>query len=54
MFSKVESELKHEATTIEQEFKFRERMAFSVLVSLIAVALYSMLAVNNLDLKCVS
>ena len=49
MFSKVESELKHEAATIEREFKFRERMAFSVLGSLIAVPLYSTLAVNNLE-----
>ena len=54
MFSKVESELKHEAAIIQREFKFRERMAFSVLGSLIAVPLYSTLAVNNLDLKFVS
>ena len=47
-------ELKHEAATIEREFKFRERMPFSVLGSLIAVPLYSTLAVNNLDLKFVS
>ena len=32
MYSKVESEPKHEVAIIdEQEFKFRKRMAFSVL-----------------------
>ena len=54
MYSKVESELKHEAATIEREFKVREIMAFSVLGSLINVPLHSMLAVNNLGLKFVS
>ena len=40
--------------TIEREFKFRKRMAFSVLGSLITVPLQSTLAVNNLGLKFVS
>ena len=54
MNSKVESELKHEAATTERDFKFRERMAFSVLGSLITVLLHSTLTVNNLGLKFVS
>ena len=55
MYSKVESEPKHEVATIEQEFKFRERMGFqAVLGSLIAVPLHSTLAVNHLSLKFVS
>ena len=54
MYSKVESEPKHEVATIEREFKFRKRMAFSVLGSLRAVPLHSTLAVNNLGLKFVS
>ena len=54
MYSKVESEVKHEAATIEREFKFREIMAFSVLGSLVTVPLDSMLAINNLGLKFVS
>ena len=37
MYSKVESEPKHEVATIERELKFRKRMAFSVLGSLRAV-----------------
>ena len=40
----------HEVTTIEREFKFRKRMAFNVLGSLITVWLYLILAVNNLGL----
>ena len=36
MYSKVESEPKHEIATIEREFKFRKRMGFqAVLGSLI-------------------
>ena len=54
MYSKVESEPKHELATIEQEFKFRKRMGFSVSGSLITVPLHSTLAVNNLGLKFVS
>ena len=46
MCSKVESEPQHEVTTIEQEFKFSKRMAFSILGS---VPLHSKLAVYNLD-----
>ena len=53
MYSKVESQPKHEVTIIEREFKFRKRMAFSVLGSLRTVLLNSMLAVNNLGLKIV-
>ena len=48
MHSKVECEPKHEVATIEREFKFRKRMAFSVRGSLITVPLHSTLAVNNL------
>ena len=54
MYSKVESEPKREVAIIEREFKFRKRMAFSVLDSLITVPLHSMLAVNKLGLKFVS
>ena len=54
MYSKVESEPKHEVSTIEREFKFRKRIAFSVLGSLTTVPLHSTLAVNNLFLKFVS
>ena len=54
MYSKVESEPKHEVAIIEREFKFRKRMAFSVLGSLRTVPLHSTLAVNNLGLKFVS
>ena len=50
VYSKVESEPKHEVATTEREFKFRKRMAFSVLVSLRTVPLHSTLAVNNLGL----
>ena len=50
MYSKVESEPKHEVATIERELKFRTRMAFSVFGSLGTVPLHSMLAVNNLGL----
>ena len=45
---------KHEVATIQREFKFRKRMTFSVLDSLITVPLNSTLAVNNLGLKFVS
>ena len=54
MYSKVESEPKDEAAIIEREFKFRKRMAFSVLGSLRTAPLHSTLAVNNLRLKIVS
>ena len=54
VYSKVESEPKHKVTTIEQEFKFRKRVAFSVLGSVRTVPLRSTLAVNNLGLKFVS
>ena len=54
MYSKVESESKHEVAIIEREIKFRKRMAFSVLGSLRTVPLHSTLAVNNLCLKFVS
>ena len=54
MYSKVESEPKHEVAITEGEFKFRKRMAFSVLSSLRTVPLHSTLAVNNLGLKFVS
>ena len=53
MYSKVESEPKHEVAIIELEFKFRKRMAFSVLGSLRTVPLHSTLAVNNCFVKCV-
>ena len=46
MYSKVESEPKHEVAIIEREFKFGKRMAFSVLGSLRTVPLHSMLAVK--------
>ena len=48
MYSKVETETKHQVVTIEREFKFRKRMVFSVLGSLIPVRLHSRLAGNNL------
>ena len=54
MYSKVESEPKHEVAIIEREFKFRKRMTFSVLGSSRTVPLHSTLAVNNLGLKFVS
>ena len=54
MYSKVESEPKHEVAIIERELKFRKRMAFSVLGSLRTVPLHSTLAVNNLGLKFVA
>ena len=54
MYSKVESEPKHEDATIERELKFRKKMAFSVLGSLRTVPLHLTLAVNDLDLKFVS
>ena len=53
MYSKVESEPKQEVATVELEFKFRKRMTFSLLGSLITVPLHSTLAVNNLGLKFV-
>ena len=51
MYSKVESEVKHEVATIVRESKLRKRMAFSVLGSLRTVPLHSTLAVNNLGLN---
>ena len=39
---------------LSKNLKFRKRMGFSVLVSLITVRLHSTLAVNNLGLKFVS
>ena len=54
MYSKVESEPKHEVAIIEREFKFRKKMAFSVLGSLRTVPSHSPSAVNNLSLKFVS
>ena len=54
MYSKVESEPKHEIAIIEPEFKFRKRVAFFVLGSLRTVLLHLTLAVNNLGLKFVS
>ena len=54
MYSKVETEPKHEVAIIEREFKFRKRIAFFVLGSLRTVPLHSTLAVNNLGLKFVS
>jgi len=54
VYSKVESEPKHELAIIEQEFKFRKRMGFFVLGSLRTVLLHSTLAVNNIGLKFVS
>ena len=51
MYSKNESEPKHEVAIIEREFKFRKGMAFSVLGSLRTVPLHSTLAVNKLGLK---
>ena len=53
MYRKVASEPKHEVATVEREFRFRKRMAFSVLGSLRNVPLHSTLAVNNLGLKFV-
>ena len=47
MCSIVESEPKHEVAIIEREFKFRKRMAFSVLGSLRTVPLHSTLAVKK-------
>ena len=54
MYSKVESEPKHEVATIEREIDLEKRMAFSVLGSSRTVPLHSTLAVNNLGLKFVS
>ena len=54
MYSKVESEPKHEVAIIEPEFKFRKRMPFLVLGSLRTVPLHSTLAVNNIGLRFVS
>ena len=44
----------HEVAITEREFKFRKRMAFSVLGSLRTVPLHLTLSVNNLGLKFVS
>ena len=54
MYSKVESEPKHEVAIIKGEFKFRKRMASSVLGFVRTVPLHSTLAVYNLGLKFVS
>ena len=54
MYSKVESEPKHEVAIIEREFKYRKTMGFFVLGSLRTVPLHSRLAVNNIGLKFVS
>ena len=54
MYSKVEREPKQEVAIIEREFKFRKRVAFSVLGSLRTAPLHSTLAVSNLGLKFVS
>ena len=54
VWSKVESEPKHEVAIIKREFKFRKRMAFSVLGSSRTVPSHSTLAVNNLGLNFVS
>ena len=54
MYSKVESEPKHEVAIIEREIKFRKRIAFFVLGSLRTVPLHSTLTVNNIGLKFVS
>ena len=54
MYSKVKSEPKHDVAIIEQEFKFRKKMAFSALGSLRTVPLHSTLAVNDLGLKFAS
>ena len=54
MYSEVESAPKHEVAITKREFKFRKRMAFSVLGSLRTVPLHSTLAVNSLGLKFVS
>ena len=42
------------SSTLSENLKFRKRMGFSVLGSLITVPLHSTLAVNNLGLKFVS
>ena len=54
MYSKVESEPKHEVAIIEREFKFRKRMVFTVWGSLRTVPLHSTLPAYNLGLKFVS
>ena len=51
---RVQSKPKHEVAIIEREFKFRKRIASSVLGSLKTDPLHSTLAVNNLGLKFVS
>ena len=53
MYSKVESEPKHEVAILEREFKFRKRVAFFVLGFLRTVPLHLTLAANNLGLKFV-
>ena len=53
MYTKVEGEPKDEVATIELEFKFRKRMALSVLGILITVPFHLKSAVNNLGLKFV-
>ena len=54
MYTNVESEPKHEVATIEGEFKFRKRMAFSVLDCLLTIPLRLTSAVNNSGLTFVS
>ena len=53
ILEKIKSEAKREVPTIEREFKFRKRMAFSVLRSLITVPLHLTSAANNLGLTFV-
>jgi len=53
VYSKVESKPKDKVATIEHEFKFGKRMAFSVLGSLITVPLHLTSAVSNLGSKFV-
>ena len=47
MYSKVESEPKDDVAIIEGEFKFRKRMAFSVLGSLRTVPLHAISMQNK-------
>ena len=52
MYSKVESDPKHDVAIFEREFEFTKRTAF--LGSLRTVPLHSTLAVNDFGLKFVS
>ena len=54
MYSKVESEPKHEVATISENLNLEKEWPFSVLGSLITVPLHSTLAVSNLGLKFLS